>query len=199
MANDTIIAVRGWAGSDPMMYQHRDSETGKDTHISSAMVSVGVTARNYNRHTNKFEDGQTTWYSVRCFGALAHNVGISVHKGAPLLIRGRFMAKHYTDKDGIERTSQQIIADSVAIDLNNMVATYVKPSSYMRESTSDIHKESEVKCSASWADPLCTDAVDNDIAEGLASETVENDSSQEDTNFEKDLEKRADELASIGM
>ncbi len=199
MANDTIIAVRGWAGSDPTMYRHRDSETGKDTQISSAMVSVGVTARNYNRHTNKFEDGQTTWYSVRCFGALAHNVGISVHKGAPLLIRGRFMAKHYTDKDGIERTSQQIIADSVAIDLNNMVATYAKPSSYMRESASDIHKESEVKGSVSWADSLCAYAVDSDMSQTLASETVENDSSQQNTNFEKDLEKRVDELVSVGM
>lgn len=199
MVNDTIIAVRGWAGSDPTMYRHRDAETGKDTQISSATVSVGVTARSYSRHSNKFEDGETTWYSVRCFGTLAHNVGISVRKGAPLLIRGRFTARHYTDKDGIERTSQQIIADSVAIDLNNMVATYAKPAAYMPESSLEVRKESEAKSGTLRAHALPAEALQAGALRADTSETLEADSSQRNESLEKDIEKRVDELASTGV
>ena len=184
MANDTIIAVRGWAGSDPVLYQNRDLETGRDTHISSATISVGVTARNYSRHSNKFEDGETTWYSVRCFGMLAQNVALTVRKGAPLLVRGRFTARRYTDKDGIDRTSQQILADSVAIDLNNMVATYMKPSAHGGENTSVIRKGNECSSGVFYADALGAPAADN---------------SEKNAGVESAVEKKINELASVGV
>ena len=126
MVNDTTITVRGWAGMDPAVYTNRDSESGKDVKISTTIFTMGVTARNYSAKQGGYVDGVTTWYSVRCFGALARNVADTVHKGAPLLVRGRFVTRPYTDRDGNERTSQVILADSVAIDLNSMIATYHK-------------------------------------------------------------------------
>ena len=127
MFNDTTVTVRGWAGGDPMVYHSTDEQTGADTQITATVVNLGVTPRLYNRQNKAYEDGPTTWYSVRCFGALAQHVADTVRRGAPLLVRGSLRAKEYNDRNGQQRTSLQILADSVAIDLNVMVAKYSKP------------------------------------------------------------------------
>lgn len=127
MFNDTIVSVRGWAGADPTIYHSTDPQTGADNQISVATVNLGVTGRSYNRQVKAYEDGPTTWYQVRCYGALAKHVEQSVRKGAPLLVRGSLRIREYNDKQGQKRTALQIMADSVAIDLNVMVASYNKP------------------------------------------------------------------------
>ena len=126
MLNDTTISVRGWVGADPLFFHNINEETGEDTRLPAAIVNVGVTARYYSKRNNKWEDEATTWYSVRCYGALAQHVHMTIHRGAPVLVRGRLATKNYVDKNGVNRTDMQIIADSVAIDLNSAVATYTK-------------------------------------------------------------------------
>lgn len=126
MANDTSITVRGWAGAKPTLYINSQTQGEKISKISTTVLNVGVTPRNYNRQTGDFQDGDTTWYSVRCYGALARNVAISIQKGTPVLVRGKLTTRSYQDKTGADRQAQVIIADSLAIDLNYGVANYVK-------------------------------------------------------------------------
>lgn len=126
MANDTSITVRGWAGAKPTLYINSQTQGQKISKISTTVLNVGVTPRNYNRQTGDFQDGDTTWYSVRCYGALARNVAISIQKGTPVLVRGKLTTRSYQDKTGADRQAQVIIADSLAIDLNYGVANYVK-------------------------------------------------------------------------
>ncbi|MCI7552286.1 MAG: single-stranded DNA-binding protein [Actinomycetaceae bacterium] len=126
MANDTTITVRGWVGSEPRLYAGSHDDDDNRASVSTAVMSLGVTPRLFNRRTNRFEDGQTAWYSIRCFGPLAQNVARSVHKGAPVLVRGRLNTRTYIDKNDVQRVSQVIYADSVAIDLNSSIATYTK-------------------------------------------------------------------------
>lgn len=126
MANDTSITVRGWAGAKPTLYINSQTQGKKISKISTTVLNVGVTPRNYNRQTGDFQDGDTTWYSVRCYGALARNVAISIQKGTPVLVRGKLTTRSYQDKTGVDRQAQVIIADSLAIDLNYGVANYVK-------------------------------------------------------------------------
>ncbi|MFC5369527.1 single-stranded DNA-binding protein [Arcanobacterium bovis] len=128
MSNETTISVRGWAGNDPIIYSNSDSPDGNQTKISTVVVNVGVTARIFSRKSGQFEDGNTTWYSVRCYGSLARNVSMCVHKGTPLLVRGRLVTRSYVDKEGSTRTSNIIMADSIGIDLNNGIASFVKAS-----------------------------------------------------------------------
>lgn len=126
MANDTSITVRGWAGAKPTLYINSQTQGKKISKISTTVLNVGVTPRNYNRQTGDFQDGDTTWYSVRCYGALARNVAISIQKGTPVLVRGKLTTRSYQDKTGVDRQAQVIIADSLAIDLNYGVANYMK-------------------------------------------------------------------------
>lgn len=133
MANDTSITVRGWAGAKPTLYINSQTQGKKISKISTTVLNVGVTPRNYNRQTGDFQDGDTTWYSVRCYGALARNVAISIQKGTPVLVRGKLTTRSYQDKTGADRQAQVIIADSLAIDLNYGVANYVKARGEVKE------------------------------------------------------------------
>lgn len=144
MLNDTTISIRGWAGAEPLFFSNIDEATGRDIKLPTAIVNVGVTGRYFNKRNQAWEDEPTTWYSVRCYGALARNVKASVHKGAPLLVRGKFSTRQYQDKNGVERTDIQILADSVALDLNSMIVTYSKmpkaDSNVQAEQTSHIDR-----------------------------------------------------------
>lgn len=126
MSNETTISVRGWAGNEPVVYTNSDATHDERAKISTAVVNVGVTPRVFNKKTGQFEDGNTMWYSVRCYGALARHVSMCVHKGTPLLVRGRLVTRTYVDKENVSRTSHIIMADSVGIDLNNGIASYAK-------------------------------------------------------------------------
>lgn len=117
MYNDTRISVRGYVGADPDIY---DNENGGQT----VVFSVGVTARAWNRQENRMKDGETAWYSVRCYGNLANNVAASIEKGSPVMVRGRLATRAWKDDSGIERSRHVIIADAVGIDLNTGTAQF---------------------------------------------------------------------------
>ncbi|MBR6458657.1 MAG: single-stranded DNA-binding protein [Actinomycetaceae bacterium] len=117
MYNDTRISVRGYVGGQPDIY---DNEDGGQT----VVFSVGVTARGWNRQENRMKDGETAWYSVRCYGNLANNVAASIEKGSPVMVRGRLVTRAWKDDSGIERSRHVIIADAVGIDLNTGTARF---------------------------------------------------------------------------
>lgn len=134
MANETQVCVRGWSADRPTTFDEVvDEKTAEVTRPNATIVRVGVTASYFSRAEGKYVDGVTNWYSVRTYGRLASNVASCVGKGVPLLVRGRLVPRTYQSKDGTEMVEQTIIADSVAIDLNNGTANYVKAATYALE------------------------------------------------------------------
>ncbi len=127
MVNETQVTIRGWAGNKPTLYLNDNLKTSSSTaKIASAMVSVGVTPRVFNTQVGKFIDGETVWYSVRCYGHLARNVALSVDKGTPLLVRGKQTTRTYVTKNGAERSSVVLNADAIGIELNTGTATFTR-------------------------------------------------------------------------
>lgn len=57
MANDTNVAMRGYVGGNPKVFKNA---TGGDV----TTVNLGVTSHYFSRETNRFEDGNTIWYTV---------------------------------------------------------------------------------------------------------------------------------------
>jgi len=55
----------------------------------------------------------TTWYRVNAFGKLAEICGQYLKKGVAVLIEGRMQARKWTDKDGAERESWELKADTM--------------------------------------------------------------------------------------
>ncbi len=118
MSNETYVTVRGYVGSVPTMF-------GAEPQRSTVVIRVGVTARRFNRETEEYTNGETAWYSVRCFGTLGQHVARSVQRGTPVLVRGRLVPRLWVDKDGVQRTEFNILADAVGIELSTGVGHFI--------------------------------------------------------------------------
>src|SRR5436190_6417608 len=59
--------------------------------------------------------GEPLWLRIVAFGKLAETVEKLVKKGSQVLVAGRLSVREYTTKDGKEKTSVEIIAQSIEV------------------------------------------------------------------------------------
>ena len=108
--NETRITVHGNVVTEPVERQGRNG---------SVFTTFRVATTPYRRLPDgRFVDGDTSFYSVIAFNALAANVAAVVRKGHPVVIEGKLAIKQYVDGDGLTRTSPEIDADHVGHDLS---------------------------------------------------------------------------------
>ena len=105
----TTITITGLTATDP-----RHLVTSEGVAISS--FRFASTDRRYNRATEKWEDGDTTWFTVSAFRGLAENVKASVKKGERLIITGRLRIRDW-ETDDRKGTDVEIEADAIGHDL----------------------------------------------------------------------------------
>ena len=103
MTVNKVILV-GNLGADPEI---RQTNSGN----SVGNLRIATTERQKDRDGNW--NDHTEWHSVVCFGRTAENVGRFLRKGRQVYIEGRLQTRKWTDKDGVERFTTEIIADSM--------------------------------------------------------------------------------------
>ena len=86
----------------------RKLETGK-----VALVSLATTERYKDRNGERRDD--TTWHNLVVYGKLAPVVEKYVQKGSSIYIEGRIRRSKYTDRDGNERVTNEIVVDSLKL------------------------------------------------------------------------------------
>ena len=96
--------VVGNVGKQPEL---RQTKTGKQ------MTRFGVASTK----TVEGRDPQTSWVNVLCFDEQAVNVCERIAKGDRVIVSGRMEVETYSDKDGVERTSVNLLADDVGVSL----------------------------------------------------------------------------------
>ncbi|MEW6881860.1 single-stranded DNA-binding protein [Trueperella pyogenes] len=180
--NDTIVTIRGWVGGAPRFFPP-DNTNGRGP---ATMFNVGVTPRFYNRARGKFQAGTTTWYSVRCFGNLAVNAAHSIAKGNPVIVRGRLSSRTWVDKDGAVRTSIDIVADSVGVEISSGIATYARIMTTSLDEALGQQWRTEPQAERTDEEGQGTDVASTEGENGL------NDTSQDDVS---ELDELEDELA----
>ena len=84
--------------------------------------------RRFDRASNRWVDGDTNWYTVSSFRALAENAASSVSKGDRVIVSGKLRIRDWenTDRSG---TTVEIEADALGHDLSWGIATYTRNSS----------------------------------------------------------------------
>lgn len=105
---DTYVVLQGWVGTDP-----ETIDTGQAT---MTKLRVACTPR-YHKN-GEFHDGETSWYTVNAWRTLGMNVARSIHKGDPVVVRGRLKTDVWTREGGEVSTTQVIEAVYVGHDLN---------------------------------------------------------------------------------
>ncbi|HRY42159.1 MAG TPA: single-stranded DNA-binding protein [Candidatus Krumholzibacteria bacterium] len=106
MASVNKVIVLGNVGNDPEM---RYAQSG-DAIVN---VSIATTRRWKNKDGEKQEE--TEWHRVSAFGRLAEIIGEYVHKGDPLFVSGRLRTRKWTDKEGVERYTTEIVAEEIQL------------------------------------------------------------------------------------
>jgi single-strand DNA-binding protein len=99
------VILIGNLGADP---DTRYSASG------SAICSVSLaTSESWkDKQTGDMQD-RTEWHRVKFFGKLAEIAGQYLKKGRQVYIEGSIRSSKYTDKEGIERWSTDIIANNM--------------------------------------------------------------------------------------
>jgi single-strand DNA-binding protein len=107
MASVNKVILLGNCGRDPEI---RYLPSGG----AVANISIATTSRRKDKASGEnIED--TQWHRVTFYDRLAEIVGEYVKKGAPLYVEGRLKYGKYTDKDGIERNTVDVIATEMQI------------------------------------------------------------------------------------
>ena len=119
MSQGAFVTLVGYVAQEPNIRTTRTGKTVTD-------LRVGITPRYLDQATGEWRDAESSYFSVSCWERLAHHVRASLHKGEPVLVRGRFKTSTFEDKDGRPRTDTKITADVVGHDLSRGVANYIR-------------------------------------------------------------------------
>jgi single-strand DNA-binding protein len=112
MSMDNQITLRGYVTAEPKFWQT------SSTKAPVAEIRVGSTPRRLNRDTGEWLDGDTSYYTVKCWRRLAVNVASCLRKGDMVIIRGKVVTRTWLDDQQRARTQVQVEADSVGHDLS---------------------------------------------------------------------------------
>src|SRR3984957_8964276 len=107
MSQENMIILRGFVTAEPKFWQSSPTQT------PHAEIRLGHTPRRLNRTTGEWEDGTTSYYSIKCWRRLAINVKGSLRKGDMILVRGKVVMRTWVDDQQRNRTQMQVEADSV--------------------------------------------------------------------------------------
>ncbi|WP_433802326.1 single-stranded DNA-binding protein [Actinomycetospora sp. CA-084318] len=114
--NETWVTVTGNVATDVTW---RRTATG-----SVANFFLMSNERRFDGQTRAWRDGDRLGIRVTCWRGLAENVRMSVTKGDPVVVHGRLYTSEY-EQEGARRTSTQIDAKSVGLDLRKVCTRVV--------------------------------------------------------------------------
>ncbi len=105
MASVNKVIIVGNLGRDP---ETRYMPSG------DAMTNIAVATTDKWRDKASGEQKEATeWHRIAFFGKLAEIAGQYLKKGSQVYVEGRLKTRKYTDKDGVEKYSTEIVADTM--------------------------------------------------------------------------------------
>lgn len=107
MASVNKIHLLGNVGRDPEI---RYLPSGQ----AIANITIATSTRRKDKASGEYIE-ETQWHRVTFFDRLAEIAGEYVKKGSPLYVEGRLTYRKYTDKDGVEKQSTDIIATEMQL------------------------------------------------------------------------------------
>lgn len=90
-----------------------------------AAFRLAQTERRFNPRTNRWEDGDTSWYSVTCWRSFGENVAQSLKVGQPVVVTGRLKVREFIT-DGKTRQRAELHAITVGHDIRRGTSNFTK-------------------------------------------------------------------------
>ncbi|WP_078893715.1 single-stranded DNA-binding protein [Streptomyces sp. CT34] len=118
--NDTMVTLVGNAAT---AVEHRETAAG----VPVARFRMAATSRRWDKARECWTDGETSFYTVRSWRALADNVAASVAVGEPLVVQGRLRLREGEqppEKGGQRWFAAEIDAVAIGHDLSRGTAAF---------------------------------------------------------------------------
>jgi single-strand DNA-binding protein len=112
MSQTNYIVMTGYVTAEPKLGHTKSAGT------PVIKIRVGSTPRWLDRSTGAWQDGETSYYNVKCWRKLAENVAGSLRKGDMIIVRGKFHTRTWVDDQQRTRVELEIEADSVGHDMS---------------------------------------------------------------------------------
>ncbi|MEV7967151.1 single-stranded DNA-binding protein [Sphaerisporangium sp. NPDC088356] len=160
--NDIYITLNGNVAADPRQYHFDDG-----TRVTS--LRLASTRRVFDKASQSWHDGETTFYAVRCYRVLAENVAQSIKIGQPIVVHGKLRIRSY-ERDGERRFLAEVEATSVGHDLRRGVSRFEK--AQRRASTpafDDVARERLASSTRDWELVGPMSELVGSISEGVGS------------------------------
>ena len=107
MASVNKVIIVGNLGKDPEV---RYLPSG------SAICNISVaTSRQWKDKTSGDKQEETEWHRITFFDRMAEIAGEYLKKGRSVYVEGRLKTRKYTDKDGVEKYSTDIVATEMQL------------------------------------------------------------------------------------
>lgn len=105
MASVNKVIIVGNLGRDPEMRHMPNGD---------AVTNIAVATTESWKDKNSGEKKELTeWHRITFYRKLAEIAGQYLKKGSQVYIEGRLQTRKWTDKDGVERYTTEIIADTM--------------------------------------------------------------------------------------
>lgn len=111
MSNEINLTIVGYLTADPEI---KATSSG----LSVVNLTIASTPSKYDRNTNSWVDGETTFMRASAWRTFAENIAASLKKGDKVVATGRLVTQSYTDKEGNNRSSVQLELESLGLDLS---------------------------------------------------------------------------------
>jgi len=107
MASVNKVIVLGNLGRDPEV---------RYTANGAAICNVGIaTSRQWKDKTSGEKQEETEWHRVVFYDRLAEIAGEYLKKGSSVYVEGRLKTRKWTDKDGVEKYTTEIVASEMQL------------------------------------------------------------------------------------
>jgi single-strand DNA-binding protein len=107
MASVNKVILIGAVGRDPEV---RYSQSGK----AIANLSIATSQKRKDKQTGEYVE-DTQWHRLKFFDKLAEIVGEYVKKGSTIYVEGQIKYGKFTNKDGMEISTVDIVCDEMTI------------------------------------------------------------------------------------
>ena len=101
------VILLGNCGRDPEV---REGGSGK-----WATFSLATSERAYTNKAGVQVPERTEWHNIVVFGNTVNVVEARVKKGQPLYIEGKLRSRKYTDRNGQERSTTEVVVDTLEL------------------------------------------------------------------------------------
>lgn len=111
-SRNPIVTIVGTLGQDPVAMG------------SGVRLRVAQNNRIKNQTTGQWEDGQTSWYTIKAWRNVADQAMTVLQKGQEVIIVGELIENMWTDqKTGEKRSAHEITADHIGVTTYSLTKT----------------------------------------------------------------------------